>query len=84
MQQREYLGTLTMGLSYAKTSNMQLTGYNDLDCAGDKQNRKSTTRYCFSLGSTVISWSSKKLSIVALSSTEAEYKVAVNATCEDV
>ena len=44
--------------------------------------RSSTTRYCFSLGSTVVSWCSKKQQTVSLSNTEAEYVAATMATQE--
>ena len=46
--------------------------------------RKSTSRYCFSLGSTMISWSSKKRSSIAQSTTEVEYITASNASREAV
>ena len=44
--------------------------------------KKSISRYCFSLGSRVFSWISKKQPIVALSSIEAEYKATCFASCE--
>ena len=44
--------------------------------------RRSTNGVMFSLGSAVVTWSSKKQPTVALSSTEAEYKGAAMAACE--
>lgn len=61
-----------------------LRGWTDSDWAGDIDHKRSTTGYCFTLGSGAISWSSKKQPTVALSSTEAEYRVACTATCEVV
>jgi len=45
---------------------------------------RSITGYTFSIGSGVISWSSKKQSTVALSSCEAEYQALCAATCEAI
>ena len=39
---------------------------------------------CFSMGSGVISWFSRKQSCVALSTVEAEYVAACSASCEAV
>uniref|UniRef100_A0A2N9G4E2 Integrase catalytic domain-containing protein n=1 Tax=Fagus sylvatica TaxID=28930 RepID=A0A2N9G4E2_FAGSY len=50
--------------------------------AGDPTDRRSTTGYYFLLGSSLISWRSKKQSVVAHSSTEAEYRALVDATSE--
>ena len=61
-----------------------LRGWTDSDWAGDVDDRRSTTGYCFTLGSGAISWSSKKQPTVALSSTEAEYRAACAGTCEVV
>ena len=58
-----------------------LVGYSDSDWVGDMDNRRSTTGYCFTLGS---GWSSKKQPTVALSSTETKYCAACSATTEAV
>ncbi|KAL0301676.1 UNVERIFIED_CONTAM: Retrovirus-related Pol polyprotein from transposon TNT 1-94 [Sesamum radiatum] len=47
-----------------------------------QSDRRSTSGYCFNIGSAVVSWCSKKQSTVALSSTEAEYMAATIATQE--
>ena len=57
-------------------------GYSDADWAGDER-PKSTSGYVFKLGGATISWSSKKQSVVALSSTEAEY-IALCSTAQEV
>ena len=43
---------------------------------------KSTFVYVFSMGSGVFSWTSKKQSVVALSTTEAEYIALAAAGCQ--
>ena len=48
------------------------------------KDRKSTSGCCFSLGYAVISWFSRKLTFVALSSAEAEYIAACMAAREAV
>jgi len=53
-----------------------LHGYVDLDFAQDLDDRKSVSGYTFSLGSSTISWSSKKQATISGSSTKAEYIAA--------
>ena len=50
--------------------------------AGDKDNRRSTTGYVFTVGGTAVSWVSKIQSVVALSTAEAEYVAATEASKE--
>ena len=68
-------GTINFGILYKKTNDCQVMGYCDADYAGDCDTRRSTTGYFFSLGTGAISWCSKKQPTVALSSTEAEYRL---------
>ncbi|KAM7479031.1 hypothetical protein LguiA_027244 [Lonicera macranthoides] len=75
-------GTLAFGLMYWQNIHFSLCGFVDADWAGDVNDRRSTTGYCFNTGSAVVSWCSKKQRTIALSSTEAEYMAATMATQE--
>jgi len=59
---------------------LKIAGYSDADWVGDHDDRKSTGSYIFKIGVGAIAWQSKKQSIVALSSTEAEYMALTQAT----
>lgn len=61
-----------------------LAGYTDSDWAGDLDTRRSTSGYLFSVGSAVVSWSSKLQPTVALSTCEAEYIGQSNAAKEAI
>jgi hypothetical protein len=77
-------GTLDYGLSYDGDHDCTLSGYTDSDWDGSVFDRKSTSGCCFSLGSTMISWQSRKQSSIALNTAEAEYIVACFASCESI
>ena len=77
-------GTKGYGIRYTQEKKAHLVGYTDSDWAGAIDDRKSTSGHVFFLGSKVISWSSKKQSTVALSTTEAEYISATSTACEAV
>jgi hypothetical protein len=77
-------GTLDYGLSYDGDHDFTLIGYTDADWAGSVADRKSTSGCCFSMGSTMISWQSRKQSSIALSTAEAEYIDACSASCEAI
>ena len=69
-------GTLDHGLWDRFDHEFGLYGYSDLDWADNIPDRKSTSRYCFSLGSSMVSWRNMKQLCVALSTTEAKYVAA--------
>ena len=77
-------GTVDYGLDYVQGGGVRLTRYTDSDWAESVSDRKSTSGCCFGLGSAVVSWLSRKQKSVALSSSEAEYMAAGQASCEAI
>ncbi|GJV46366.1 putative ribonuclease H-like domain-containing protein [Tanacetum coccineum] len=71
-------GQPKLGLWYAKDSPFDLEAYTDSDYAGASLDRKSTTGGCQFLESILILWQCKKQTMVANSTTEAEYVAASN------
>ncbi|XP_059073776.1 secreted RxLR effector protein 161-like [Cryptomeria japonica] len=77
-------GTSDYGILYSSCNDPKLIGYTDSDWARSMDDKKSTSGYVFSLGTSVITWSSKKRQVVALSSVEVEYQGTAKAACEAV
>ena len=75
-------GTINFGIKYCKADTSKCIGFSDADWAGDKTDRRSTSGYCFKIGSGLVSWRSNKQSCVALSTAEAEY-VALSAAAQE-
>ncbi|GKA34555.1 putative ribonuclease H-like domain-containing protein [Tanacetum coccineum] len=76
-------GQPKLGLWYPKDSPLILEAFSDSDYAGASLDRKSTTGGCQFLGSRLISWQCKKQTVVANSTTEAEY-IAASHCCGQV
>ncbi|GJU33430.1 synaptobrevin, longin-like domain protein [Tanacetum coccineum] len=76
-------GKPNLGLWYPRESSFNLEAYSDSDYAGANLDRKFTTGGCQFLRSRLISWQCKKQTIVATSTTEAEY-VAAASCCGQV
>lgn len=68
---RYLAGSKTLGIVYSAIGNP--CAYTDAEWAKDLTERKSTSGYVFCIGSTAFSWRTKKKSVVAASSLEAEY-----------
>ncbi|GJT65543.1 putative ribonuclease H-like domain-containing protein [Tanacetum coccineum] len=83
-----YVTTSRPGIMFAvyacsRVSSFDLESYSDSDYAGANLDRKSTTGGCQFLGRRLITWQCKKQTIVATSTTEAEY-VAAASCCGQV
>ena len=66
--------TSSKGILYTRNENFDLVGYTNADRAGDRDDRKSTSRYFTLVGENLVTWKSKKQKVVALSSAEAEFR----------
>lgn len=82
-------GTQNLGLVYRQQQNeatqnnmLRLVGFTDSDWAGDAEQRRSTAAYAVMAISAPLSWSSKRLHTICLSSTEAEYAARTEAAKE--
>ncbi|KAI5342232.1 hypothetical protein L3X38_010107 [Prunus dulcis] len=75
-------GTLDFGIEFIKGKSATLIGYCDSDWAGSEDDRRSTSGFAFTLGSGMFSWASIKQNTVALSTAEAEYVSAAEATSQ--
>lgn len=78
--------TKNLGIRYNVNNNEdeeELIGYSDSNYAEDVETRKSTTGFVIMYSGGPISWCSKKQSIIALSSTEAEY-IAATECCKEI
>ena len=74
--------TLYHGLHYSSRSSLELHAYSNVDWVGDPTDRCSITGFCFLLGTSLVSWHSKKQDVVSRSNTEAEFCALANTTCE--
>eukprot|EP00253_Pinus_taeda_P001774 PITA_01774 len=75
-------GTIQFGIHYSAKASPLLVGFTDSDWVGDPNDQKSTASYVFTLGSGSITWDCKKQSAISLSSAEAEYRGAIEASKE--
>ncbi|GJZ98191.1 putative ribonuclease H-like domain-containing protein [Tanacetum coccineum] len=76
-------GQPKLGLWYPKDLPFDFVAYTDSDFRGASLDRKSTTGGCQFLGCRLISWQCKKQTMVANSTTEAEYIAASNCVDRD-
>ncbi|XP_015159847.1 uncharacterized mitochondrial protein AtMg00810-like [Solanum tuberosum] len=77
-------GTLDFGIWYSKTDNFRLCGYTYSDWASSLDDIRSVSTNVFTLGSSVVTWSSKMQATTSLSTSEAEYIATTLAACQAV
>ncbi|GJT89666.1 putative RNA-directed DNA polymerase [Tanacetum coccineum] len=73
---------LGKGISFNKGNDLNLKVYVDSDWAKCKVTRKSITGYAVFMGESLMSWKSKKQSMLSKSSAKAEYRAMNSVTCE--
>jgi histone deacetylase 1/2 len=73
-------GTISLGLTFRRSSSALVSAFSDADWAGCVDDRKSAGGFAVFFGSNLISWSARKQATISRSSTEAEYKSLASAT----
>lgn len=68
---------------FSSGTSLQLEAYSDADWASCPNTRRSVSGWCMFLGSSLISWKSKKQACVSKSSTESEYR-AMSSACSEI
>ena len=76
--------TLGKGLMFRKSDRKCIEAYTDSDWAGSVIDIKSTSGYCTFVWGNLVTWRSKKQSVVARSSAEAEYRAMSYDICEEI
>nr|XP_043615974.1 secreted RxLR effector protein 161-like [Erigeron canadensis] len=67
-------GTIGHGVLFKVNGHLKIQKYTDVDWAGDKENRRSTSGYFSMIGGNLVTLKSKKQKVVSLSSAEAEFR----------
>ena len=67
---------------FRNNGGMALKAYSNANYTSSSMDKQSTSGYCTFLGGNFITWRSKKQSMVARSSIEAEFRVMAHGVCE--
>lgn len=79
---RHLRGTQFQSLLFPSTSTLESHAYSNADWGGDSTDRKSTIGFCIFLKDSLISWKSKKETVVSQSSIKAEYRAMASTTAK--
>ena len=70
------------GILYKTHGHTKIECFSDIDWAGSKEDRRSTLGYYVFVGGNLVSWKSKKQSVVSWSSVESKYRAMAQVVCE--
>ena len=70
------------GILFKKGTKLTLEAYTDVDYVGLVVNRRSTSGYCTFVGRNLVTWRSKKQTMVARSSVKSEFRAMAHDVCE--
>jgi hypothetical protein len=70
------------GLLFSRHDHLKIEAYIDADWAGSIMDRRSKLGYCTFVGGNLVTWQSKKQSMVARFSAEAEFRAIAHGVCE--
>ena len=69
---------------YFKDTNTRMEVFTDTDWAGSITNRRSTSGHCTFIWGNLVTWRSKKQTVVSRSSAEVEFKAIAHGICEGI
>ena len=75
-------GTASQGILLTSHPQTQLATFYDSDWAGCPNTRHSTSSFCILLGNSLISWKSKRETVVPHNTIEAKYRAMALTICE--
>ncbi|KAK8948413.1 hypothetical protein KSP39_PZI005292 [Platanthera zijinensis] len=70
------------GILFTPNADMKIEGYTDADWGGSIEDRRSTSWYCLFVSENLVTWRSKKQSVVSRSSAEAKFRAMTHGNCE--
>ncbi len=77
-------GTRHFGIIFGDSLNLTISDFSDADWGQNRADHRFVSGYVFLLASGIVSWSSKKQAIVALSTMEAKYVALAHTTKEAI
>ena len=72
------------GYFFLKNHNREIMIYTEANWASSPIDHRSTSGYCSYIQGNLVTWQSKKQTVIARSSVEVEFRALANGICEDM